>query len=171
MTDDEILAIYASAPVDTTDMEVIELSASWFSQPYYMLRTIEDDIEVVLETNETVVAQYVPLSLGKSSSTADLTYERTIIVGWVNDIIATEKENYDPAVHGDELPSFTSRFYIYYRDGTISSIKGSPVSIPIRKMSSKEEATTFTVSAKPTNSQATGELATPSRIPMLRGFL
>ena len=64
MTDDEILAIYASAPVDTTDMEVIELSASWFSQSYYMQRTIEDDIEIVLETNETVIAQYVPLSLG-----------------------------------------------------------------------------------------------------------
>lgn len=63
-----------------------------------------DDIEVTLETGQTVVATYANTSLDQSSSNADLNYERNIVIQQVNDIIASEQSRYDPDIHGDELP-------------------------------------------------------------------
>ena len=171
MTDDEIKQIYASAPTSKVDFEVVELSASWFSKSYYLQREFIDDVSVTIETGETVVAQYVPMSLGKSSSNADLTYERSIVIQWVNDVIAQESSNRDPETHAGELPSFTSRMFIRYRDGTISAQRGAPITLPVRKQTRDYLGTTLSVSAQPANTKATGEIATPTRIPMLRGFL
>ena len=95
MTDEEIREIYASAPVSKTVIEVVELSAPWFSKTYYLQRQMTDSIEVTLETGETVVAEYVPMSIDQSSSNADLNYERNIVIQQVNDIIASEQTNYD----------------------------------------------------------------------------
>lgn len=171
MTDDEIKQIYASAPNSKIDFEVIELSASWFSQSYYLQRDFTEEISVTIETGATVVANYAPMSLGKSSSNADLTYERNIVIQWLNDIIAAESDNYDPEIHGDEMPTFTSRMFLRYRDRSISAQRGSPISLPIRKHTRDYLGSTLSVSAQPANNKATGEIATPTRIPMLRGFL
>lgn len=171
MTDEEIREIYASAPVSKTVIEVVELSAPWFSKTYYLQRQMTDSIEVTLETGETVVAEYVPMSIDQSSSNADLNYERNIIIQQVNDIIASEQANYDPDVYGDQLPQFTSRGYILYRDGSISQIKQPPIRLPIRKMRRDERGALFNVTTKPANQWATGEVATTTRVPMLKGFL
>lgn len=171
MTDEEIREIYASAPVSKETIEVIELSASWFTKTYYLQRQVTDDIEVTLETGETVVANYAPMSLDQSSSNADLNYERNIIIQQVNDIIASEQSRYDPDVHGDELPMFTSRGYILYRNGDISQIKQPPIRLPIRKMRRDDRGTLFNVTTKPANQSATGEVCTVTRVPMVKGFL
>lgn len=171
MTDEEIREIYASAPTDKTTLEVIELSASWFSKSYYLQRQFAEDIEVTLETNEIVVANYAPMSIDQASSNQDLNYERNIVIQMANDIIATEQDNYDPDVHGDELPKFTSRGYILYRDGTISQIKQPPIVLPIRKMRRDATGSIINVTTKPANQSATGEVATVTRVPMLKGFL
>ena len=122
MTDEEIRQIYASAPVSKEVIEVFELSASWFTKTYYLQRQITDEIEVPLETGEVVIATYAPMSADQSSSNADLNYERNIVIQQVNDIIASEQSRYDPDIHGDELPMFTSRGYIIYRNGDICQI-------------------------------------------------
>lgn len=171
MTDEEIREIYASAPVSKTVIEVVELSAPWFSKTYYLQRQMTDSIEVTLETGETVVAEYVPMSIDQSSSNADLNYERNIVIQQVNDIIVSEQTNYDPDVYGDPLPQFVSRGYILYRDGSVSQIKQPPIRLPIRKMRRDERGALFNVTTKPANQWATGEVATTTRVPMLKGFL
>lgn len=171
MTDDEIRAIYASAPVSRTTLEVIALSASWFSKTYYLQRQFTEDIKVTLETGQVVTVEYAPMSIDQSSSNADLTYERNLMIQMVNDIIATETDNYNPEIHGNELPQFTSRGYIYYRNGDISAIKGAPVVLPIRKMRRDSLGTLLNVTTKPSNESPTGEMTTITRVPMLRGFI
>lgn len=171
MTDDEIREIYASAPTSKETLEVIELSASWFTQKYYLQRQITDDIEVPLETGELVVANYAPMSLDQSSSNADLNYERNIVIQQVSDIIASEQSRYDPDIHGDELPLFISRGYILYRNGTVSQIKQAPIRLPIRKMRRDDKGALFNVTTKPANQSATGEVCTVTRVPMVKGFL
>lgn len=171
MTDEEIRQIYASAPVAKETIEVIELSASWFTKTYYLQRQMTDDVEVTLETGEVVIASYAPMSLDQSSSNADLNYERNIVIQQVNDIIATEQSRYDPDVHGDELPIFVSRGYILYRNGDISQIKQQPIRLPIRKMRRDEQGTLFNVTTKPANQSATGEVCTVTRVAMVKGFL
>lgn len=170
MTDEEIRSIYASAPVEKEILEVISIHASWFSKTYYLQRQVTDDITITLETGETVVANYVPMSIDQASSNDDLTYERNIVFEMVNDIIANENDSYDPEIHGKELPVFTSRGYILYRNGDISQIKGAPITLPLRRMRRDTVGTIANVSTKPGNEAATGEIATITRVPFYRGF-
>ena len=171
MTDEEIREIYASAPVSKTVIEVVELSAPWFNKTYYLQRQMTESIEVTLETGELVVAEYVPMSIDQSSSNADLNYERNIVIQQVNDIIASEQSRYDSDIHGDELPMFTSRGYVLYRNGDISQIKQPPIRLPVRKMRRDDKGTLFNVTTKPANQSATGEMCTVTRVPMVKGFL
>jgi len=171
MTPDEIRKIFASAPVDETELEVVSFNASWFSQVYYLQRQFTEDIQVVLEDASTVTAMYAPMNLEQASSNQDLSHERNIVIQMVNDIIASENDNYDPVTHGSEMPVFTSRVYIAYRDGTISSLMYGPITLPVRKISNNSEGISISVSTKPANESATGEIATVTRVPMLKGFV
>lgn len=171
MTPEEIRIIYASAPVDEAELEVVSFSASWFSKTYYLQRQFTEDIKVTLEDDSEVDVMYAPMNIDQASSNADLNYERNITIQMVNDIMASENDNYNPITNGDEMPIFRSRVYIAYRDGTISSLKYGPISLPVRKMSTTDQGTSVSVSSKPSNESATGEIATVTRVPMLKGFV
>ncbi len=169
VTDDELREIYVNAPVVKDTFEVITLKAGWFSQDYHLQHAFTEDIEVELETGEVVTAQYAPMEIGQSSSNADMVFERTIIIQQVNDIIASETASRDP--ESDEIPVMESRGYVIYRDGTISQLKTSVISTQISKTSRNEIGTSISSSTTPVNIQATGETATTTRVPMLKGFL
>lgn len=173
MTSDELREIFASAPVSKTDFEVVAISAPWFSQKYYLQNVVTEDIEVVLETNETVTVNYAPMALGQTSSNADLNYERNITIQYVNDIIADEQARFDPDIHDPNDATIEARGYIYYRNGDVSSIQTSVTKTNIREINrdSTNGATNLMVSSKPANETATGEVATLNRAPMLRGFM
>lgn len=173
MTSDELREIYASAPVLSTDFELISISAPWFSKTYHLQNIVTETLEVTLETDEVVEAEYAPMGIGQNSSNADLNYERTIVIQQVNDIIAAEQDLFDPDIHNPQDAKIQSRGYIYYRDGTVSSIQTSVTTVTIRDTvrDSKNGATSIRVSSKPANETATGEVATVTRVPMLRGFL
>lgn len=170
MTPDEIKKIYASAPTDRTTLEVISFSASWFSKTYYLQRQFTEDIQVTLENDEVVDVLYAPMNIEQASSNADLNYERNVTLQMVNDLIASEHDNYDPDIHDGEMPIFQSRGYIAYRDGTISDIQFGPISLPVRKMKTNNQGVVISVTTKPGNDYSTGEMATVTRVPMLRGF-
>lgn len=169
ITDNELREIYANAPVVKDTFEVITIKASWFSQEYHLQHVFPDGVEVELETDEIVVAEYAPMEIGQANSNADMVFERTIIVQQVNDIIASETALRDPET--DELPVLESRGYVMYRDGTVSQLKTAVISTEISKTSRNEVGTSITSSTTPVNAQATGEMTTTTRVPMLKGFL
>jgi hypothetical protein len=170
MTPDDIKKIYASAPVDRTTLEVVSFSASWFSKTHYLQRQFTDDIQVTLETGVVVNVLYAPMNLEQASSNSDLNYERNVTIQQVNDIIASENDNYDPETNSDEMPVFQSRGYIAYRDNTISAIQYGPITLPVRSMTTNNQGTIISITTKPGNEYATGEMATVTRVPMLKGF-
>lgn len=173
MTSDELKEIYANAPVSSTDFEVIAIKAPWFSQDYWLQNIDTEGLDVTLETSEVVTVDYAPMSIGQTSSNADLNNERTIVLQQVNDIIASEQANFNPDVHNPEDAKIEHRGYIYYRNGTISSIQTSVTSVTLRDITrdAKNAAASLRASSKPANESATGERATIQRVPMLRGFL
>lgn len=173
MNSEELKAIYANAPVESTPFEVVSLSAPWFSQTYYLQNMTTETIQVTLETDEVVDVIYAPMGLGESSSNADLNYERNIVIQMVNDIIASEQANFDPDIHNPFDQKIQSRGYIYYRTGEISSIQTSVVTTYVRDITrdSKNGAANIRTSSKPANESATGEVATITRVPMLKGFI
>ncbi len=171
MTPDEIKSIYASAPVGKTELEVISFYAPWFSKTYYLQRQFTEDIQVKLETDVVVDVLYAPMNIDQASSNADLNYERNISIQMVNDLIAAENDNYDPEVNGNQTPIFQSRGFVAYRDGTISDIKYGPITLPVKTIKTNNQGAVINVTTKPGNDYATGETATVTRVPMLRGFV
>tara|TARA_R110000850_G_scaffold5143_6_gene21838 strand:+ start:91 stop:606 length:516 start_codon:yes stop_codon:yes gene_type:complete len=171
MTPDKIRKIYASAPVNQTTLEVLSFSAPWFSKVYHLQRQVTEEIQVTLETGEIVDVLYVPMNIDQASSNADLVYERSVNIHMVNDLIASENDNYDPEINAGQTPTFKSRGFILYRDGTVSDLKVGPVVLPVRSIKTNEQGSLLNVSTKPSNESSTGELATVTRVPMLRGFI
>ena len=168
VTDQELREIFANAPVIKDTFEVITLTASWFSQDYHLQNTFTEGVEVDIDGTPTL-AQYAPMEIGQTSSNADLTYERSIVIQQVNDIVAGEVANRDP--ESNELPVIQSRGYVMYRDGSVSQIKTPVISTQITKLNRDGVGTSITSSAKPVNAQATGELTTTTRFEMMKGFL
>lgn len=169
ITDSELREIYSNAPVIKDTFEVITLKAPWFSQDYHIQHQFTYDVEVPLETGETVVAQFAPARFNQSSSNADLQYTRSIVIEQINDIIATEITNRTDRNSGKI--TVESRGYVMYRDGTISGLKTAVISTEVQSVTRNETGAVINTSTKPINNVATGEVATVARVPMLKGFL
>lgn len=170
MTSEELKAIYASAPVEATPFEVVAFAAPWFARTYYLQNVFTEDIQVTLETSAVVDVQYAPMSLAEASSNADLNYERTIVIQMLNDIIAGEQSRFNPDIHDKRDQTLQSRGYIMYRNGEISSLQTSVITTYVRDVTRNFNGVSVRTSSKPSNESATGEVATITRVPMLRGF-
>jgi hypothetical protein len=161
--------IYASAPDDQFQFEVVRLYAPWYTQPYYVQYAIEDFIDVVIDGVLTEV-MYAPVRATRASSNEELTYDRSFTIETVNDILARESTRFDPDVHNPQDLKITTWDFISYEDGSFSdSTPGQVLNVP----SSNRDitGTTFNASTKPTNMTATGEINSNSRSPMQRGML
>ena len=91
ITDNELKEIFSNAPVEKDMFEVVELTASWFSQSYYVQNTFTDGIDVPLEDGVTIVnAEYAPMQIGQAGNNTDMVYSRSVTLQYVNDIIAAE---------------------------------------------------------------------------------
>lgn len=169
ITDSELREIYANAPVVKDTFEVITIKASWFSKDYHLQHAFTENIDVELETSEIVTAEYAPMELGQASSNADMSYERNIVIQQVNDVIAGEIALRNPG--SNELPIIESRGYVMYRDGTVSQLKTPVITTEVTKTTRDNLSVSIASNTKPVNSQATGEVVTTTRVPMLKGFL
>lgn len=162
MTDLEVRSIFANAPVEKSIVEVVEITAPWFSKSYYLQAVDVDGFTV-----DGNFVEYVPMSIGKSSNNEDLNDSRRITISMVNDIIGEEMSKYDPTT--DVKPSLITRSYVRYSDGTFSGMKGVPVVLSLNTVTSDENSSTFDVSSKPVNNSYTGEIITKERFETLRG--
>jgi len=71
----------------------------------------------------------------------------------------------------EEKPVIEGRTFVMYRDGTISQMKGPVIKTEVLRTIRDTEGANIDTSVKPVNNVATGEVATISRVPMLRGVL
>lgn len=170
ITDADLREIYANAPVVKDTFEVISVSAPWFTRTYYLQNTFTDGVDITLEDDVTVVtAEYAPMTIGLASSNADMSYTREFTIQQVNDVIAAEIAGRDPTLR--QKVRVESRGYLMYRDGTISLLKTPVVGTEVTKTSRDSIGTTISTATKPVNNTSTGEVATVTRVPMLKGFL
>lgn len=169
ITDSDLREIFANAPVEKQEFEVVSLSAPWFSETYYIQNAFTEGVEVLLEDGQTVVfAEYAPMRLEQANNNADMNYIREITIEQLNDIIAYEISNRDPLLK--QKVTVSSRGYVMYRDGSISSLKTPVVKTEIIKTTRNSIGTTISTASKPVNNTSTGEVATTTRVPMLKGF-
>ncbi len=165
--DDELRAIYANAPLPKTAFVVISFEASWFDQTFYLQNVSTDDIDVVLESGETITAQYAPMTYTEAGNNDDMSYSRSVLVQQCNDLIAAQMDNRDR--DDDNYVTVKFRTYVMYRDGTIGDIKLPVVSTQVISMSRNYQGAKIDTSTKPITKTSTGEKQTTTRIPMLKG--
>lgn len=168
ITDSELREIYANAPVEKAQLEIISIEADWFSQTYYLQNVDVDDIDVVLETGVTVTANYAPMAIGQASSNDDLNYERSVVIQMLNDIIASEVMNFNPLT--DKPPTLKSRGYILYRDGSVSGIRTGVTKLEIIDTDRDEQGASLNASTTRVDDLSTGIVATTTLVPMLKAF-
>lgn len=169
ITDEELAEIFSNAPVEKDWFEVVKIYASWFSKPYYLQNTFTEGIDVSLEDDSVVTAEYAPMAIGESSSNADMSYERNITVQSLNDMIAIETDK--RPVGTNEKIKLEFYTYAIYRDGSISGVKGNVPSVQLIKTARDDKGTTLSTSSKPVSKTRTGEVVTLKRVPMIRGFM
>lgn len=165
--DNELREIYANAPVIKNTFEVVTFKSSWFE--YHLQNTFAENVDVEFEQGIVVTAQYAPMRLSQSNSNVDMNYERSIVIEMVNDEIASQISQRDPA--SNELPTVESRFFIAYRDGTISSLKSPVVKTQVKSVRRNSQGAEITTTSKPVNQNKTGEVCTLKRAPGLRAYL
>lgn len=169
ITDDELKKILASAPDDKTWVELIELSAPWFSKTYYCQGQVEEDLmQFKLETGQIVTAEFVPMTLSQSDSNMDLNNERTVSIHFVNDIIGSEMDRWDPSK--DEFPTIKSRLYIRYEDNTTSDLKSAVTKLRVKDLTTVGTGARISASTKLVNTTSTGLTYNNSTFPMLKGY-
>lgn len=167
VNDEELREIYANAPLPKTAFIVVSLDATWFTQKFYLQNVSTDDIEVVLETGETVVAEYAPMNYTEAGNNDDMSYTRTVLIQQVNDIIAAQMDNRQYGDNSNVNVEF--RTYIMMRDGTISSIKDRVVRTQVVSLQRNAQGAKIDTSTKPITKTTTGEKQTTTRFPMLKG--
>lgn len=171
MTDEELIEIYSTAPIEKDHFEIIKLEAEWFSQTYYLQYTYNENIEAEIDGVLQEVL-YAPMETGGTSSTEELEYQVNLVLQNINDLIAKESDNFDPTLRNDSrLPKMTVYEFISYRDGSFRQSTNPSIRVRINENNRDELGSQFSASTKPTNSQTTGEVVSVRRVPMLRAFL
>lgn len=171
MTDEELIDIYANAPIEKDRFEILKLEALWFSETYFLQNVYSEDIETLVD-GVTQTIRYAPFRTGGESSSEELEYQVNTVLQNINDLIAKESENFNPDLRGDDrLPKITVYEFISYRDGTFKQSTNPSVTVRLNDMNRDEEGTNLLASTTPTNSQTTGEVVTVNRNPMLKAFL
>lgn len=168
ITDSELREIYANAPVIKDTFEVITLRSSWFE--FHLQNTFAGEtITVTFEDGRVIEAVYAPMRVEQANSNADMNYTRRVVIQAINDLIAEQIANRPDG--SDEKPVIEGRVYVMYRDGTISQVKGPVVKTEVLRVTRDSQGANIDTATKPINDIATGEIATISRVPMLRGVL
>ena len=166
----ELRQLLASAVRGKGQVEVIELSHSAFTRPYYLAHQLKDDFQVTLETGETVTVQYAPMTVEKESSGSLLLGDRSITIQQINDLVAREEERIP--VSSTEKPVVKVRTFVMRKDGTCSGVASGPYKLFVSSIDYNESNNSckLTCSTVPTNISECGEVATIERVPMLAGF-
>lgn len=168
ISDSELREIYANAPVIKETFEVVTFRSSWF-EFHLQYAFAGETIEVEFEDGSLVDAIYAPMRVEHASSNADMNYSRRIVIQQINDLIAEQVALRPDG--SEEKPVIEGRTFVMYRDGTISRMKGPVIKTEVLRVTRDGEGANIDTSVKPVNNVATGEIATISRIPMLRGVL
>jgi len=168
ISDSELREIYANAPVVKETFEVVTFRSSWFE--FHLQNAFAGEVvEVEFEDGSLVDAVYAPMRVDQASNNADMNYSRTIVIQAINDLIAEQIALRPDG--SEERPVIEGRMFVMYRDGTISRMKGPVIQTEVLRTVRDAQGTKIDTAVKPVNNVATGEIATISRVPMLRGVL
>lgn len=169
MSAESIYAAYrlklASNPEGQMDYETVEITHSLLSKRY-LLVVGTSSLTAKLETGELVVFEPTPMNAVNAANNNDLDQQASFTLPDIGNQLDDEMSRIP--LNTNEWPKFTFRKYIS-TDLTYPCL--GPVVYDLQSLSQTKGIFTAEVGVPRLNERATGLLATPEDIPLLRGIL
>ena len=155
----------ASNPEGEIDFVTVEVTHSLLSKRYLIVRGTSE-LTATLETGETVTFAPSPMNAVNAANNSDLDQQASFTLPDVGNQLDDEMQNIP--LDNQEWPVFTYRRFI---STDLSYPCDGPVSYDLQALSQEKGVFTADVGVPRLNERATGILATPTEIPLLRGVL
>ncbi len=155
----------ASNPEDQVDFETLEITHSMLSKRYLIVKGTSP-LTATLETGEVVTFEPSPMNPVNAANNNDLDQQATFTLPDVGNQLDDEMSRIP--LDNQEWPVFTYRQYI---STDLSYPCDGPVTYDLQALSQTKGLFTAEVGVPRLNERATGLLATPEDIPLLRGIL
>lgn len=155
----------ASNPEGQIDFETLEITHSLLSKRYLIVKGTSP-LTATLETGEVVTFEPSPMNPVNAANNNDLDQQATFTLPDVGNQLDDEMSRIP--LGNQEWPKFTFRRYI---STDLSYPCDGPVSYDLQALSQSKGVFTAEVGVPRLNERATGLLATPEDIPLLRGIL
>lgn len=167
-------AFFLNTSSSVVQLELLQISHSKFSQTYYVVRNAIKGLAAVTHEDSTVHAyQYYPLKIVPTSNAQDLDQTLEITFGDLGQVLPQELDNL-MSPGGGAAPFTLEKpviMYRTYRSDDLSVPLFGPYRFVANTIAFVKEGATLQCSAPRLNLNATGELYTMDRFPMLAGFL
>jgi hypothetical protein len=155
----------ASNPEGQVDFETLEITHSMLSKRYLIVKGTSP-LTATLETGEVVTFEPSPMNPVNAANNNDLDQQATFTLPDVGNQLDDEMSRIP--LDNQEWPVFTYRQYI---STDLSYPCDGPVTYDLQALSQTKGLFTAEVGVPRLNERATGLLATPEDIPLLRGIL
>lgn len=169
MSEDSVVAAYklklASNPEGQLDFETLEITHSLLSKRYLIVAGTSP-LTATLETGETVTFEPSPMNAVNAANNNNLDQQATFTLPDVGNQLDDEMSRIP--LDNQEWPEFTYRRFI---STDLSYPCEGPVTYDLQALSQTKGVFTADVGVPRLNERATGLLATPEDIPLLRGIL
>lgn len=169
MSEDSVVAAYklklASNPEGQLDFETLEITHSLLSKRYLIV-VGTSPLTATLETGETVTFEPSPMNAVNAANNNNLDQQATFTLPDVGNQLDDEMSRIP--LDNQEWPVFTYRRFI---STDLSYPCEGPVTYDLQALSQTKGVFTADVGVPRLNERATGLLATPEDIPLLRGIL
>jgi hypothetical protein len=148
-------------------LELLEISHPSFSQVYRIVRNKVGGVTVTLEDGSTQTFDYYPVKITPTTSKNDLDQELTVDFGDLGTVLPQEL---DAVANDNTWDTKPVMLFRTYRSDDLGAPMLGPIRYEINVVPFKQQGATLQASAASLNQNATGELYTTDRFPMLRGF-
>lgn len=155
----------ASNPEGQLDYETIEITHPLLSRRYLIVKGTSE-LTATLETGEVVTFEPSPMNANNAGNNNDLDQQSSFTLPDVGNVLDNEISRIP--LDNQEWPVFTYRRYIS-TDLTMPCV--GPVLYDLQALSQDKGIFTADVGVPRLNERATGLVATPTDIPLLRGIL
>jgi hypothetical protein len=169
MSEDSVIAAYklklASNPEGQIDYETVEITHSLLSRRYLIVRGTSP-LTATLETGEEVTFEPSPMVADNAANSNNLDQQAGFTLPDVGNLLDDEMQTIP--LDNQEWPVFTYRRFI---NTDLSYPCDGPINYDLQSLSQSKGVFTADVGVPRLNERATGLLATPTDIPLLRGVL
>lgn len=169
MSQESVEAAYrrklASNPDGEMDYITLQISHPLLSKTYYLVRGTSD-LTATLETGEVVTFEATPMEAKGAANNNDMDQRASFALPDIGNQLDDEMDRIPP--DNTVLPKFIFRRFV---STDLSSPADGPVVYELQSINQEKGIFTADVGVPMLNQRATGELMTPSVIPLLRGVL